>query len=114
MVIPCCVREGTPTFAWTELGQNKGDLLVMGIHNQQEIVVGNGLAAIAVFQQAFPGQSHSEAARRRLLPFFVRHLTPVRRKPQHILDAGALDRPTLEKAPTTKYGMRFPHPYHAS
>src|SRR5207302_1875360 len=102
---PGGVNDGAPIGVLGHARQSEPDLLAMGIHQQQEIIVGDLLTPSAVLQKPSSLQKHSEAARRGLLPFVIRHLVPIWRQPEDVFYASALNGPPLEEIPSPEHRM---------
>src|SRR3569623_2385039 len=85
------------------IGHHEADVFVMGIYEQQEVVVLDRLAAGVALAHRLSREIHAEAARVFLLPFFVAHLFAVGGEPDDVAHAAAFDALPLEKAALTDH-----------
>src|SRR5215469_5488155 len=74
----------------------------MSIHQKNEILVGDELAAFVDLIDSGPGERDSQGARVFLRPLLIGHLAAVGTKPENILDACTLDRTTLKEIATAE------------
>src|SRR5205085_9746223 len=85
--------------------QHKGNLLMMGIHEQQKIVILNGLAAFIHFIHCFTRKQNSQTASELLVPLDICDLTALRTEPDNVLNFSSPDFSSLEKIAAAKQGM---------
>src|SRR5262245_17101322 len=85
----------------------------MGVQQEQERVVPDGLARRVYLLDRVAGEPEAQAAREAVRPLVGGHLLPVGPKPGKILDLRALDAPTLKEPPPVEDRVREAQAYEA-
>src|SRR5215813_355466 len=71
----------------------------MGVHENCKGAVADKFSSFIMFIGSFPGQQHSQRARKLLIPLLVTHFPSIGLQPDNVFNSRALDAPALEEAP---------------
>ena len=94
-------------------GKHEVERLVVGVEQQQERVVPDGLPLLVHLLDRVSREPEPEAPGRAVRPLLVGHLLPVGSKPRQVLDLRTRDAATLEEASPVEHGMAETETYQA-
>ena len=88
--------------------QDKWNRFMVGVEEQDECFVGDGIAPRVFFFDGVAGEDEADGPQVPLVPIGLIHFFTVRVQPDNVFDVGPVDPPPLEETPAPKHRMVLP------